>query len=307
MAELRPFTQTFQPANALMVKEKFEQERERHNWLRAQEMRAGETHESRMLSENAQRYALGISAALKLKDRKLQAKAFKKITKDNSEFGWQGKDLTIKFEDGGGISGPPDQVVPFLKDYLGTTHGSQDFLGVIQDPFLSEKLGELLSQGGITLDFGGAEEKGGSDFDRALKEHRRKIGPISSAKFRQKHWLKQATGMADIDKLDYTTLRMRDGDVSDDIFNLEEQLSILDPEDKETGGMAKGLKKRLKRRRNQQRIIRQRMRELDPNYEQPKSNRWKDKTPEDVRNAFINGELTEEEAAQILRSTFSYE
>ena len=92
------------------------------------------------------------------------------------------------------------------------------------------------------------------------------------------------------------------------IFNLEEQLSVLDPEDKETGGMTMGLKKRLKRRRNQQKIIRQRMRELDPNYKPSESKpHFKYKTDEEVRNAFINGELTEEEAAQILRSTFSYE
>ena len=179
MNGLKPFTQTFAPANVLMAARK--------------ERRAGETHESTMLAQ-------GITSALKFKDRTVQAKVFKKVTGEEAEFGMEGADITIKFDDGSTFKGSPRQAQAFWGDYV--SNNPQDFAGAFMNPEMAKRLGELMSEGGLSIQFGGGGEKKGSDFEKALKEHRRNVGPISSANFRQNHWLKQ--GQDPYERIEYS-------------------------------------------------------------------------------------------------------
>ena len=188
-----------QPMNAFIAGQQAVMHKERQNWLRAEEGRAQETLELKKEAQRFQKVAQGVLAASKMKDPELAAKAYEAVTKEKASFSWEGSNRKIVFDDGSEISGPWLHMEDFL-EYV--RNHSEEFVGAMSDEKQRKMIDQAMKMTGLSIQFGGGGEKKGSDFEKALKEHRRNVGPISSANFRQNHWLKQ--GQDPYERIEYS-------------------------------------------------------------------------------------------------------
>jgi len=151
--------------------------------------------------------------------------------------------------------------------------------------------------------FGNSGKRGsGSDFEKAYQQWTEKNPGGSRAQFRQGAWLKQKEWSVQ-QVLMYDRYERRHNKLQDTIEDLDMKLSQIDPAGKSEDSFIQGMRKQLERKKRDLELTQSKM---DGMLGTEKAKAREYQTAEEVRNDFINGDITEEEAAKILRSTFKY-
>jgi len=142
----------------------------------------------------------------------------------------------------------------------------------------------------------------GSDFERSYQQYLTRHPGAARDEFRQNAWLKQKEWSVQ-QVLMYDRYERRHNKLQDTIEDLDMKLSQIDPTGKSEDSFIQGMRKQLERKKRDLELTQSKM---DGMLGTEKSKAREYQTAEEVRNDFINGDITEEEAAKILRSTFKY-